>query len=322
MTGLTQACKIEISGLGWTASDEEREAAGVEEDFYILDLIVPEQDCTAVETKMREDAIIDEVDMVLRDQGIPLNRRNLWWHSHVNMGTSPSGTDENQIERFSSDLGLVSIITNKKGEMYTRVDVFKPVRQTFENCPVVVDQLDILPDGWAKDMVKEKVTEVQVTRERPNVKKYVSPYQGSYGYGGYHGGYKGLGKTYGTTKKKTNVETNATSTSFNQYYDASEEQWVNDWYKDDNTGIEVVPAEESEIAEVPDIDFQGCGKLQDAYEAGLITPNEAVRYYGKIKSQQMSIKEVDEELDSFIEFDSTPSTENEYQQWLKGDTND
>jgi len=187
MFALTNACKIEISAMGIVATAEQKEDAGVTEDFYVTEFFVIDQECTGTSTDLDDDAMVDLL-MNLRDQGIKSEQMCVWWHSHVNMATAHSGTDEAQIERFDFDTVCISIITNKKGELNLRVDMFQPFRHTFEKCDYVLDFVDILPDNWAEEMVATHVNEKKIIPQRLNVVKSRSRGVVT-GYGGNWGGW-------------------------------------------------------------------------------------------------------------------------------------
>lgn len=170
MRALTKECSIEISAMGIVATDDQKKDADVKEDYYVLELFVIDQECTGVSTDLDDDAFVDLL-MELRERGISSEQVVFWWHSHVNMGTGHSGTDEAQIERFDFDSVCISAITNKAGDLNLRIDMFSPFRYSFEKCPYTVDEIDLLPDGWAKDMVEKHVTTRKVIPQKLDIIK-------------------------------------------------------------------------------------------------------------------------------------------------------
>lgn len=160
MLELTKECPIEISAMGVLATNAHRREQGVEEQFYVLSFHVPDQECTPTTTVIETDSL-SHITFTLMDQGIKPEQICVWWHSHVDMPVEHSTTDEKQIEDFDFDEVCISIITNKSGKMNVRVDVFKPVRFTFEKCDYIVDQINILGEDWAKNMVDTHIREVK-----------------------------------------------------------------------------------------------------------------------------------------------------------------
>ena len=192
MNALTDACPIEISAMGVLASTAQRREWGISEKFYIIGFHVPDQECTGGSTIMETDSL-SELTLALRDQGIASEQICVWWHSHVNMGVSHSGTDEKQIEDFHFDKVCISIITNKRREINVRVDIFSPFRFTFEGCGYAVDTVSILDDGWAQEMVDDHVSKPAPTLL--NVNRGVGYDNGNwYRNNMYHGIYQGAKK--------------------------------------------------------------------------------------------------------------------------------
>jgi len=303
MWALTKECPIEISAMGIIASNEERLAGGVTEDFYVKEFHVVKQTCTATSTDMDQDALIDLM-MKLREQGVKSEHVCVWWHSHVNMATGHSGTDETQIENFDFDHVCISIITNKKDDLNLRIDLYNPVRYSFEKCTYTVDDVKILPKDWAKDTVAECVT--QQATQRINI----TP-----------GKYAGKGGNWSHSPGRRSVG----SSGYGSVYGAGAVEWGTESY--DWTGGSAAPPDgvvlaasaaavavdvaedevELDYREPLDISHK---KLQAVYDNDLLTLNEVVRYYAKLRAKDISEEELDEELDSMFEFND-PSERSE-----------
>ena len=89
-------------------------------DFFIDQTYLLEQEVTPTETELSVEGQNKLVNQLLvdGDEGLErVNRMRFWGHSHVRMGTSPSGTDERTMDRWQSE-GLpwaVRGIFNKLG---------------------------------------------------------------------------------------------------------------------------------------------------------------------------------------------------------------
>lgn len=89
-------------------------------DFFIEETFLLEQEVTPTETELSVEGQGKLVDELLSngEAGIEqVNRLRFWGHSHVRMGTTPSGTDERTMERWQAE-GLpwaVRGIFNKLG---------------------------------------------------------------------------------------------------------------------------------------------------------------------------------------------------------------
>lgn len=176
MWRLTEACDIEISALGLLLPGRD----DVVQEFY-----VPKQKCSPVYTEMFDDAL-SELQMELVAQGVDTSRLRVFFHSHVNMAASPSGTDEATIDRLANGAFLWSIITNKTGaaaaltgkdpgnNLYLRLDTYDPVnhtsntsvyRNTITNCSFSVMNQGAVSNKW----VEESLAKVNRIQDTPTV---------------------------------------------------------------------------------------------------------------------------------------------------------
>lgn len=175
MWKLTKECPTEISAMGLLVSG----TTNLVQEFF-----VPEQRCSGVETTMDE-ASLSELCLRLTTEGYDLANLCVWWHSHVNMATKPSGTDENNIDRLANGRILWSIITNKNGAdrallggepgdgMYIRMDMYDPVkhddknsvfRMSIPDCAYGVHLGGVVSKDWVKaGLDKVTVSAVGVT---------------------------------------------------------------------------------------------------------------------------------------------------------------
>jgi hypothetical protein len=145
-----QLAEGEISGLG------EVEVVN-KHNFVITDIFLLKQKCTINGT------LLDRLDISrflferIQDGGNPATIK-LWWHSHADIGVFWSADDEQTIDGFKNKW-MVSVVTNRAGNMLARVDVYEPIRVTEDNLGIRL----ILPENEelrAKldSEVKEKVT--------------------------------------------------------------------------------------------------------------------------------------------------------------------
>jgi proteasome lid subunit RPN8/RPN11 len=110
-----QNIDAEISGWGKTEV--------VNGDIYVLDLVIFKQSVTSGSTDLDEDARA-KFGMELKRRGEKQENWNLWWHSHANMKTFWSSIDEKAIENEIGRIPyLLSIVSNKAGDILTRIDV-------------------------------------------------------------------------------------------------------------------------------------------------------------------------------------------------------
>ena len=265
MWALVHACDIEISWMMILATEEERKAAGATEPYYFSDVYVVDQECDGTNTDMEEGAVGELVNQLM-NENIDPGRLKGYGHSHVNMGVSPSGKDEQCFERLQLE-PLISIILNKKGEMYLRLDQWEPFRHSYE-CDYIVDEVQMIADEWGKDMVKKHVTKLKPkvkytgwNKGKSNVKKFGSnnvvsanSHYSDWDYGGHQSGYTWA---YGKSDEKDELE----------------------------------PETDKRLAMAPEFDL-----LHEAYEDGVIDINDVLTYYSKVESGEMTVLDMDSEI--------------------------
>ena len=116
----TDECDDEIAWLGTAYRDTENNI------IYINDVFLFDQEIASTTVDVSSEDLSTFGEKLLQQKdGIEIwNNLKVWGHSHVNMGTSPSKTDEEQMETFSEGGHdwFIRIITNKKDDL--RVDLF------------------------------------------------------------------------------------------------------------------------------------------------------------------------------------------------------
>ena len=140
----------EVSCLGTVERDGD--------NLVVTDLFLPKQVCSGASTEM-DPADVAKLLVDLEQQGIDPKTLRLWLHSHADMNTFWSQTDADTIKELINDGFLLSIVTNKKGAMLARVDVFEPIAFTIDKLPVE----PLLPDFGLRDQCKAEI-EAKVQR--------------------------------------------------------------------------------------------------------------------------------------------------------------
>jgi hypothetical protein len=113
MSVYVEECKDEIGWMG-TATRDGR-------NITIHDVFLFEQDVHATTTEITPEGLGKFAEEIMtQEDGMEVwNNLKMWGHSHVNMGITPSGQDNKQMETFK-DGGhnwFIRLIANKKGEM-------------------------------------------------------------------------------------------------------------------------------------------------------------------------------------------------------------
>ncbi len=117
----------EFSALGLVEKDGE--------DLIVTEIYLPRQSCTAMNTEMDNEDVA-RLLLDLENRCVESRKLCLWLHSHGEMRTFWSGTDDATIEALANDGFVVSIVVNKAGDVLSRVDLFAPFRHTFHKIPV------------------------------------------------------------------------------------------------------------------------------------------------------------------------------------------
>lgn len=186
MWTLTQKCPTEISALGLLHPTD---------DCLVQEFFVPKQRCDGVYTAM-EDSDLAELSASLEKEGYDLSRLRVFWHSHVDMATGPSGTDLATFDRLANGAFLWSIITNKQGAnkaliggepgngLMIRLDMYDPVkhekkdsiyRNTVENCNYYVAMRGLLSSKWADAALGQIIGKPQRVFTPPARAAWVAP---------------------------------------------------------------------------------------------------------------------------------------------------
>ena len=151
--------------IGWYGIVNEM--PGLQATYIIEDIVVYPQRVTGVTVEQDEDRIF-EFEMSLTTEQV--NHKRFHGHSHVNMGTSPSGVDESFYQDLLSQVTdyFIITITNKRNEYTTRFyDVANNILYTDVPIHLIQDDGSLYLDWYEtnKEQVKEHTyTTTQVTK--------------------------------------------------------------------------------------------------------------------------------------------------------------
>ena len=188
--------------VGWFATCEELAPL----DFRIKDVLVfPQYTSGCFVDDERDDPLEFRkwLDTLTDEQ---YEQRRLWGHSHVNMGTSPSGTDTDMFQRFAEtscaaqiNRFAICVILNNRFDMYWWVKDAK-TNQTYTSTKHEVNVMIEVEDGLSNleyfEEMKGRVRDIRPTTYFLFNKGYSSYGSGSFGsnyevapgysYGGYN----------------------------------------------------------------------------------------------------------------------------------------
>lgn len=154
MQALVQLCDKEIGWHGTVSYDPECNA------YTIEDIFVFPQEITGTTVQ----SIDEEYGLWLSEfSDEAFNKLRLHGHSHVNMGTTPSGTDDNYQQTLLADIEdfYIFLILNKKNEY--NIFLYDIAHNAmYDKTDIDYDTEIIETFAWAKNMMDENVSERKI----------------------------------------------------------------------------------------------------------------------------------------------------------------
>jgi len=150
----------EINGMGMV------EKVGLAE-FRITDIYLLKQTVSGGSCDIEPDSIRMLAEKLVEEDRNPSMLR-FWWHSHNNMGTFFSVTDENTGKQFGGSEYFISIVVNKDGKMRGKINLFKPIELVLDNVAITVEyppENSNLVEECKKDIEENVKTNVYVPKK-------------------------------------------------------------------------------------------------------------------------------------------------------------
>lgn len=244
-----QECSDEVGWLCTATKDNEG-------DYIIHDAILFDQEVSATTTEITPEGLSNFAEKLLKQEnGMEIwNNIRVWGHSHVNMGVSPSGQDNLQMDTFteSGHDWFIRIIANKQGDF--KVDIFD-----FKNGLIYLDapwykmlteqeeQINEQIKNYQESLKKlqnDRITKIEskIKEEiKEKVKKkaynYTNNVYGHGGWAGYNYGHNNNFKTktiFDTSKKNKRNEEKQYQDYWEDYQDIfSTDEEVLSYFTDD-----------------------------------------------------------------------------------------
>ena len=191
------AAPKEVSGFGVVHVDTKDSAL-----LRVTELCLPKQVSSAGDTTIEGAACsAEQYRLIQEGRDNDAERMLLWWHSHGSMKPFWSGQDESAIRAIEGDPYLISLVVNSDREYECRLDIWKPIRATFDT--FVGMDLGLRPDEDEKvrstfadryTRAHEAVTSVGYTHGRYVHGRYAhTPDADMMGFEGYEDYYPGAG---------------------------------------------------------------------------------------------------------------------------------
>lgn len=174
---------VDIAGeeVGWLGTVEKIPGALLIKDVFLL-----KQKVSSAQTTITEEGLTEFGEEILQlPDGVDIyNNIRFWGHSHVNMGTSPSGQDESQMEIFkgSEHPYFIRGILNKRGRMEFTIFFYENGIKIEDAEWAIYEPVDASIRENIEAEFKEKVTKETYNYKAysPYVSPYASPYQSPY----------------------------------------------------------------------------------------------------------------------------------------------
>ena len=190
--------------IGWYGTVTKM--PGFESVFVIDDILVYPQTVTGA-TCVQDDDRVFEFELNLSTDQV--NRKRFHGHSHVNMGVTPSGVDEQFYQDILTQVDdyFIVMITNKSGAYYTRFyDMQNNILYTGIPIQVMLDN-GIALEHWYDDATQNNIKEHTYTAPiKPGADKknfqnsiFDNPYD-DYDYGPYESYADRYARYYESTK--------------------------------------------------------------------------------------------------------------------------
>lgn len=135
----------EISGLG--------KVEKIEECLVITDILLFEQQASSSYTNIDPKPVLKLLRDIADQNGDP-SVLKLWWHSHANMDTFWSGTDNTTMAGLAQDGWMLSLELNKKGNYKLCFLLYSPIKTAVDDLILKVYHP---PDDKLRKAIEEEI---------------------------------------------------------------------------------------------------------------------------------------------------------------------
>ena len=265
--------------------------------YNILDVYLFKQEVHETTTEITTDGLNEfAMEILSQEDGMEIwNNMKMWGHSHVNMSTSPSVQDDNQMDLFTQNANdfFIRIIANKKDEF--RIDIWDYEKGViYEKLNYIIDygkdaeliqelqmkifKLQSIIDDKTnvkKEMIDEVAKEIKEKVKEKTFKTYPT-YNNSYGY---KNGYNDYGyNAYDWNSKKNEIKSETRRSVSEIFEELSETDVFEMMYAIEYlNGIDAVIAVSMsnqltvrDIVELEDMVSEYCAVYRDKYEEYLL----------------------------------------------------
>lgn len=151
-----QLAEGEISGLARGVLSPNKKV------LHVSDVRIWPQECTSAETEVTSNDELVNLALAMQADGAAPEDICVWWHSHANMQSFFSTTDDATITNWVNNRFLCAIVGNKAGDFKARIDVKEPIQYTIDEKDITISHAgENVPEelyNFVKNEIETKVT--------------------------------------------------------------------------------------------------------------------------------------------------------------------
>ena len=138
----------------------------VEHEYRVTELFLPDQNNTHSHTEIPEKEVALVVTSLVQ-QNKKAEMLRFHWHSHSDMDVFHSGEDEENYTNLKTGEWLISLVVNKRKDLFARVDIYKPIHISICSIPVFMESSTAQADT---ERISKRIAEIK-ERDTPPVYK-------------------------------------------------------------------------------------------------------------------------------------------------------
>lgn len=192
----------EVGGLGRLEFDTK------ENDIIIKELYLLEQEVCNAECTIKAAGIASLYEeLIAKNEDDKISDINFWWHSHKEMDSFFSGTDDTTMREWNGNF-LIALVINREGKMKARLMSKIPV-MVIGDIDVAINWYDVAQHDLWKNNVEKKVKKAAPVQPQQQLMQY------NWGYG-KGGSFQNRREEYYKYNKNVNM---------GSIHDLTQEEW-------------------------------------------------------------------------------------------------
>lgn len=147
--------KTEVSGCGLVEKYELNDKDVHYIEFRVTEIFLPSEQSNSAASTDIDSKVIHQIMTDLLSQNKDTSKLKFHWHSHADMSVFHSSTDEENYDELNNGEYLISMVLNRKGDMFTSVHFYEGLGIDIEG----VELYTFMPDADEKvaDKIKKNI---------------------------------------------------------------------------------------------------------------------------------------------------------------------